>query len=151
MNLTGNTILITGGTSGIGRALAEALHAKKNKVIIAGRRQHLLDEITKQNPGMEALQLDVSDSGSIRHFTTLVKERFPKLNVLINNAGIAKPENYDAAQVETETALAILQTNITSVIQISAALLPLLKSQPQATLIATTSGLAFVPLPMSPT
>jgi len=151
MHLTGNTILITGGTSGIGRALAEVLHAKQNKVIIAGRRQLLLDEITKQNPGMVGLQLDVSDAESIRHFTTLVQERFPKLNVLINNAGISKPEDYAAAQVETETALAILQTNIASVIQLTAALLPLLKSQPQATLMATTSGLAFVPLPMSPT
>lgn len=151
MKISGNTILITGGTSGIGRALAEALHAKQNKVIIAGRRQHLLDEITKKNPGMEGLQLDVSDSASIHQFKTLVQERFPELNVLINNAGIAKPENYDAAQVETETALAILQTNITSVIQLTAALLPLLKSQPHATLMATTSGLAFVPLPMSPT
>ena len=151
MNLSGNTILITGGTSGIGRALAEVLHAKQNKVIIAGRHQLLLDEITKQNPGMVGLQLDVSDAESIRHFTTLVQERFPKLNVLINNAGISKPEDYAAAQVETETALAILQTNIASVIQLTAALLPLLKSQPQATLMATTSGLAFVPLPMSPT
>jgi uncharacterized oxidoreductase len=151
MNPTGNTILITGGTSGIGRALAEALHTKQNKVIIAGRRQRLLDEITNKNPGMVGLQLDVSDGESIRRFATLVQERFPELNVLINNAGVSKPEDYTAAQVNTETALEILQTNITSVILLTAALLPLLKSQPHATLMATTSGLAFVPLPMSPT
>ena len=150
MNMTGNTILITGGTSGIGRALAEALHARGNIVIVAGRRQNLLDEITAQNPGIVGLPLDVTDSGSIEPFAKEVAERFPKLNVLVNNAGMARYEDYTAATVDTSAALSTIQTNITSVIQLTAALLPTLQAQPQATLIATTSGLAFVPFPKGP-
>lgn len=89
MNTTNNTVLITGGTSGIGRTLAEAFHAKGNRVIIAGRRQQLLDEITKQHPGMVGMVVDVADESSIKSFTSEVKDRLPKLNVLVNNAGIS--------------------------------------------------------------
>lgn len=151
MNITNNTILVTGGTSGIGRALAEAFHARQNKVIIAGRRQQLLDEITGQHPGMVGLPLDVADENSIKSFTSEVKNSFPELNVLINNAGISKPEDYAADEVDTTAASSILQTNIASVIHVTAALLPLLRAQPHATLMATTSGLGFVPLPAYPT
>ena len=150
MNITGNTILITGGTSGIGRALAEALHAKGNTILIAGRRQQLLDEITTKNPGMVGLPLDVSDPKAIDTFAAEIKERFPKLNVLVNNAGIAQMEDYTAATVDTAVAISTIQTNITSVIQLTAALLPTLRAQPHSTLMVTTSGLAFVPLPRSP-
>jgi uncharacterized oxidoreductase len=150
MKMTGNTILITGGTSGIGRALAEALHARGNKVIIAGRRQELLDQITQANAGMAGLPLDVADGNSLETFAATVRERFPDLNVLINNAGIARPEDYTAATVDTTAALETLQTNVASVVQLTAALLPLLRAQPQATLMTTTSGLAFVPFPKSP-
>lgn len=151
MKLTGNTILMTGGTSGIGRALAEALHAKGNKVIIAGRRQALLDEVTGRNAGMEGMAVDLSDAADVQRFAAEVKERFPGLNVLINNAGIAKMENYTADAVDTETPLSIVQTNIVSVIQLTAALLPHLRAQPEATLMVTTSGLAFVAYPPGPT
>jgi uncharacterized oxidoreductase len=146
MKITGNTILITGGTSGIGRALAEALHAKQNKVIVAGRRQPLLDEMTRQNAGMVGMQLDVNDNQSIHRFTQEIKQRFPELNVLINNAGVSTREDYTADPIDTTAAMTIVQTNITSVLQLTAALLPVLASQPRATLMATTSGLAFVPL-----
>ena len=151
MNISGNTILITGGTSGIGRALAEALHTKGNTVIIAGRRQQLLDEITGKNPGMVGIPLDVSDSKAIETFAAGVKQRFPKLNVLLNNAGIARMEDYTAEPVDTADAESIIQTNLTSVLQLSAALLPTLRAQPHSTLMVTTSGLAFVPFPKSPT
>lgn len=150
MNMSGNTILITGGTSGIGRALAESLHAKGNKVIIAGRRQNLIDEVTAKNEGMEGIAVDVSDSAAVGQFAEDVKRRFPQLNVLINNAGIARHENYTADVVETKDAEQIIQTNITSVVQLTAALLPLLRSQEASTLMVTTSGLAFVPYPAGP-
>ena len=150
MKLTGNTILITGGTSGIGRDLAEALHAKGNKVVIAGRRQNLLDEVAGRNPGMVGMAVDMSDSAAVARFGEEVKRQFPGLNVLINNAGIAGLEDYTADTIDTTRAVSIIQTNITSVVQLSAALLPTLRAQPQATLMVTTSGLAFVPYPPGP-
>ena len=150
MNLTGNTILITGGTSGIGRALAEALHTKGNQVIIAGRRQHLLDEVTGRHPGMVGMVVDMTDSSAVERFASDVKGRFAHLNILINNAGIAGLEDYTADTIDSSLAVRIIQTNITSVIQLSSALLPALRAQPQSTLMVTTSGLAFVPYPPGP-
>ena len=150
MNIAGNTILVTGGTSGIGRALAEALHGKGNKVIIAGRRQALLDEVTGRNPGMAGIAVDLSDSSAIGSFAESVKSQFPGLNVLINNAGIAGVEDYTADTIDLARAYSTIQTNITGVVQLSAALLPTLRAQPHSTLMVTTSGLAFVPYAPGP-
>src|SRR4051812_25814241 len=121
MNLTGNTILITGGTSGIGRALAEALHQRGNTVIIAGRRQELLDEITAANPGMHGVQIDVQDAAAVEAFATHIREQFPTLNVLVNNAGISRPEDWNADAVDLSVSHSIIQTNIVSVLQLTAA------------------------------
>ena len=150
MKIAGNTILVTGGTSGIGRALAEALHAKGNKVLIAGRRQALLDEVTGRNPGMIGLAVDLSDTAAIAKFAETVKEQFPDLNVLINNAGIAGLEDYTAESIDLTHAYRTIQTNIVGVVQLSAALLPTLRAQSRSTLMVTTSGLAFVPYPPGP-
>jgi uncharacterized oxidoreductase len=90
MNPSGNTMLITGGSSGIGRGLAESLHKLGNQVIIAGRRQKGLDEAAAANPGMQSLTLDVERWGAISSFAADVVEKFPGLNVLINNAGIMR-------------------------------------------------------------
>jgi uncharacterized oxidoreductase len=150
MKISGNTILITGATSGIGRALAEALYAKGNKVIIAGRRQSLLDEVSGRNPGMIGIAVDLSDAAAIATFVDSVKAQFPQLNVLINNAGIFRLEDYTAESIDLTRALSTIQTNITGVVQLSAALLPTLRAQLQSTLVVTTSGLAFVPYPPGP-
>lgn len=150
MKISGNTILVTGATSGIGRALAEALHAKGNKVILAGRRQALLDEVIGRNPGMIGIAVDLADTAAIASFAASVKSQFPDLNVLINNAGISGLENYTADAIDLTRAYSTIQTNITGVLQLSAALLPTLRAQPHSTLMVTTSGLAFVPYPPGP-
>lgn len=145
MHLTGNTILITGGTSGIGRALAEVFHQRGNQVIIAGRRQALLSEITAAHPGMRGMRLDAEDPGAIDAFARQVQEQFPELNVLINNVGVSRPEDFTAHTVDLSAARSIIQTNIVSVLHVTAALLPTLRQRPASTIITTTSGLAFLP------
>jgi uncharacterized oxidoreductase len=151
MNPSGNTILITGGGSGIGRGLAESLQKLGNHVIISGRRQTALDETTGANPGMQSLILDVAEAGSIRSFAADVIEKFPSLNVLINNAGIMRAENLLDQPEDLADAETIVATNLLGPIRLTAALLPHLKQQPGATIINVSSGLAFVPLAITPT
>jgi uncharacterized oxidoreductase len=151
MNPSGNTILITGGGSGIGRGLAESLHKLGNQVIIAGRRQKALDETTAANPGMQSLILDVEQPGAISSFAADVLEKFPALNVLINNAGIMRAEKLLEQPEELTDAEAIVATNLLGPIRLTAALLPHLKQQPKATIMNVSSGLAFVPLALTPT
>ncbi|WP_319518904.1 SDR family NAD(P)-dependent oxidoreductase [uncultured Martelella sp.] len=145
MKTTGNTIFITGGTSGIGRALAEAFHDRGNRVIIAGRRQDRLDAITHTRPGMTGLKLDVNDPASLDAVAAQVRADYPDLNVLIANAGVSRPEDLTADGWESATAEMIVETNIVGVVRTVAAFLPLLKAQPNATIMATSSALAFVP------
>lgn len=151
MKLTGNTILITGGGSGIGRGLAEAFHKKGNQVIIAGRRQAALDEVTAANPGMKSLTLDIGDAADIESFAAKVAEQFPALNVLVNNAGIMRTEDLAADELDLSAAESTVATNLLGPLRLTAALLPLLKKQPGAAILTVSSGLAFPPLAMTPT
>ena len=151
MNLTGNTILITGGGSGIGRGLAEKLHQLGNQVVIAGRRQSALDETTAANPGMKSLQLDIESPAAIRAFAARLTADFASLNVLINNAGIMRAEKFPAQQPDLADAESIVTTNLLGPLRLTAALLPHLELQPHAVIINVSSGLAFVPLVFTPT
>jgi uncharacterized oxidoreductase len=151
MNLTGSTILITGGGSGIGRGLAEALHALGNQVVIAGRRQKALDETTAANPGMKSLTLDIESPAAIRAFAAQIAADYPALNVLVNNAGIMRAEKLLTQQPDLADAAAIVTTNLLGPIRLTAALLPHLRMQTRSTIINVTSGLAFLPLAITPT
>lgn len=145
MKLTGNTIFITGGGSGIGRALAEALQHLGNKVIISGRNKERLEETIKANPGMFAVELNVQDPASIEGAAKQLIEEFPDLNVLINNAGIIQPDNA-AGMINEDVLVSTVATNLLGPIRLTSALIDHLKSKEEAVIINTTSILGFVPL-----
>lgn len=151
MNTTGNTILITGGGSGIGRGLAEAFHALGNHVVITGRRKQVLDEVTAANPGMRSATLDVADAADVQAFAARAAADYPAMNVVVHNAGIARMENLNGKSDDVADAQAMIATNLMGPIRLNAALLPLLMRQPHATVVTVTSGLAFVPLAGGPT
>lgn len=151
MKISGNTMLITGGGSGIGRGLAEAFLQLGNTVIISGRRKPVLDEVVAANPGMIALPLDVEDPAGLRAFVARVGAEHGTLNVLINNAGIMRREDLLTQGPETADAVAMIRTNLLGPIQLTAALLPLLRKQSESAVWNVTSGLAFVPMAVTPT
>jgi uncharacterized oxidoreductase len=151
MNITGNTILITGGGSGIGRGLAEAFHKLGNKVIIAGRRQQVLDETTAANPGMASTVLNIEDPADIRKVAAQLAADHPTLNAVIHNAGIMRPEDLLAQQEDLADAEAIITTNLLGPLRLTAALLRQLRKQPHATIVTVSSGLAFIPMAITPT
>ena len=151
MQTTGNTILITGGGSGIGRGLAEAFHAQGNQVIISGRRAAALAEVTGANPGMAAFTVDMTEPTSISALAAQVTAAYPGLNAVINNAGIMVDEDVLAAPGYLATAEETIATNLLGPIRLTAALLPHLLAQAKASVLTVSSGLAFVPKASTPT
>jgi uncharacterized oxidoreductase len=145
MKLTGNTIFITGGGSGIGRGLAEALHKRGNKVIIAGRRRSHLDKVVAANPGMAAIELDIADAASIARVAAQLIAEYPDLNVLLNNAGIMQPDQA-GGQIDDALMVSTITTNLMGPIRMTSALIDHLKTRNDAVVAYTSSVLAFVPL-----
>lgn len=150
VNIQGHTIFIPGATSGIGLGLAQRLQAAGNTVIVGGRRTELLAEIVEQNPGLEAQLIDTTDPDSIAEAFRAVTSAHPELDVLVAMAGIMLPENLrDPAFLEV--AERTVETNLLGPIRLVAAFLPHLLEQPSAAVLTVSSGLAFVPLPATPT
>jgi len=145
MKLTGNTIFITGGGSGIGRGLAEAFHKLGNKVIISGRRRDFLAEVVAANPGMEAVELDVTDPASIDAVAAKLIAGHPGLNVLINNAGIMLPDGV-AGRIDEKLLTDTIATNLTGPIRMTSALINHLKGKKDAAIVYIGSVVGFVPL-----
>jgi uncharacterized oxidoreductase len=149
MRLTGNTVLVTGGSSGIGRGLAVALHDAGNRVVIAGRRIEALRAVADEHPGIIYLQLDQTDRQSIRRLVDDLRRRHTDLNVVINNAGMMALE--DLVEPDPDVASTILATNLMGPIVLTSLLVPVLRAQHNSVIINVTSALAFVPLAMAPT
>lgn len=145
-----NTILITGGGSGIGGALAHRFHDLGNRIIIAGRRRDALQRVAEGRKDIHVLELDIDDPDDIATFAQEVVARFPALNVLINNAGIMRTERLDRSRDLTDAA-ATITTNLLGPIRLTNALIDHLMAQPDAAIVNSTSGLAFVPLMSAPT
>lgn len=149
MQIAGNTILITGGNGGIGRALAEALHAAGNRVIIAGRNQATLDEVTAAHPDISAYPVDMTDAASIGALAERVIREHPGLDAVIHNAGIMQPEKL-VENAFLPTAELTVATNLLGPMRLTSALLPQLMSRPRAAILTISSGLAFVPMVATP-
>jgi len=150
MKTSGNTILVTGGGTGIGRALAQAWHAAGNVVIVTGRTRESLEETVAGREGLHAMPLDVTDPAAIAAFAKEVVARFPALNVLVNNAGIMRYEAAAGAR-NLADAEATVTTNVLGPIRMTDALVDHLAAQADAVIVNVTSGLAFVPLAKAPT
>jgi uncharacterized oxidoreductase len=150
MNTTSNTVLITGGTSGIGFELARQLLDLGNTVLVTGRDQAKLDDAKKKLPKLHTYQSDVGDAKAINALFAQVTGEFPALNVIVNNAGLMRKINlqkgeHDLAEISVE-----IETNLIGPIRMVQRFLPHLKAQPTAAILNVSSGLAFVPLPISP-
>jgi uncharacterized oxidoreductase len=150
MKTSGNTILMTGGGSGIGEALAHRFHDRGDTVIIAGRRQESLERATEGRDRIHAMTLDVEDAAAVDAFAKQVVADFPALNVLFNNAGIMKFEDLTSRR-DLADAEATLAINVLGPIRLTNALIDHLAGQPDAAIVTVTSGLAYVPLVAAPT
>ena len=151
MNISGNTIFIPGATSGIGLSLAVRLHDRGNTVIVGGRRQDRLTAIAAEHPGIHTVRIDTADASSIDEVSRTVLAEHPELNVLITMAGVMRTEDWTTPSTFLATAEETVTTNILGPIRLIAAFIEHLRTQPDATIMTVSSGLAFAPLRVTPT
>ena len=149
MRLAGRTILITGGSAGIGLAFALKFLELGNEVIVTGRRQALLNQVKAKFPKLHTIQSDVADPAQISALAARVKADFPKLDVLMNNAGMMLYKNLRAPAADLAGLMAEMNVNVGGVISTTSAFIDILKAN-KGTVINTSSALAFVPLPSAP-
>jgi short-subunit dehydrogenase involved in D-alanine esterification of teichoic acids len=150
MNISGNTIFIPGATSGIGLALALALQARGNTVVVGGRRASLLEQIAAGHPGIGTVQIDTADPASIEAAAKQVLDRYPGLNVLVAMAGIMRVEDWHQPGTFLDSAEQVITTNVLGPVRLIAAFIEQLRAQPAATIVTVSSGLAFTPLAATP-
>ena len=150
MRISGNTILITGGTSGIGFELARRFLSLDNTVIVTGRSRPRLDVTRQRLPGVHAIQSDVSDVIAITRLDQRIASEFPGLNVLINNAGIMRKINLHTLPADLHDITREVEINLNGPIRMVAQFLPHLERQKRAAIVNVSSGLAFVPLAIAP-
>src|SRR5205809_4546926 len=149
MKLTDRTILITGGSAGIGLAFALKFLELGNEVIVTGRRQPVLDAVKAKHPKLHTIQSDVADPRQIAALAARVKAEFPRLDVLMNNAGIMQYKNLKAPAADLAGLTAEMNINVGGVIGMTSAFIDILTAN-KGTVINVSSALAFVPLPAAP-
>ncbi|UZJ54853.1 hypothetical protein CBS101457_004173 [Exobasidium rhododendri] len=150
MHLSSKTILITGGSAGIGLELAVQLYKKGNVVIITGKFAARLAEAKKREVGLITIQSDVADLHDVESLHSRIIGEYPNLDILINNAGIMRKVNLHHASSSLDTMMEEITINLVAAIRLSVLFLPLLKEQEEAAIVNVTSGLAFVPFPICP-
>ncbi|WBC14227.1 SDR family NAD(P)-dependent oxidoreductase [Micromonospora sp. WMMA1998] len=150
MDISGNTIFIPGATSGIGLALALALKDRGNTVIVGGRRTELLDEIAAEHPGLDTVAIDTTDPASIATAADQVLARHPDLNVLVAMAGVMRIEDWRSPETFLASAEEVVTTNVLGPIRLIGAFVEHLTRRGNATIVTVSSGLAFVPLRVTP-
>ncbi|RRR96881.1 SDR family oxidoreductase [Glycomyces terrestris] len=150
MDISGNTIFIPGSTGGIGLALALALQAKGNTVIVGGRRTAELERIAAAHPGLDTVRIDTADPASVAAAAKEVLDRHPDLNVLIAMAGIMRAEDWRRPEGFLESAEAVVTVNVLGPIRLIGAFVEHFQTRPHATIMTVSSGLAFAPLRVTP-
>lgn len=149
MDITGNSIFIPGGTSGIGLALARRLQSAGNTVVVGGRRTDLLEGLAAEY-GFDTAVIDVTDPASVLAARDQVLSRHPDLNVVVVMAGVMISEDVRSAGFLAD-AERIVETNILGPLRVVAAFVEHLQTRADATLVTVSSGLAHVPLAITPT
>jgi uncharacterized oxidoreductase len=149
MKLERRTILITGGTSGIGFEMAKQLTARRNTVLITGRDQRKLEEAKYRLPGVHIFQSDASRPKEIVNLREQVLAQFPACDTLVNNAGIMRNLNLNEPRGLSDVTQE-LDVNLSGPVQMVQEFLPHLKGRPNALIVNVSSGLAFIPFPLSP-
>ena len=149
MKLTGRTILITGGSAGIGLAFALKFLELGNQVIVTGRRESVLDELSTKYPKLHIIRSDVADSAQIAALARRIKAGYPKLDVLMNNAGIMLHKNLKIPAADLDALMAEVNINVGGVIRMTSAFIDVLAAN-KGTVINVSSALAFAPLPSAP-
>lgn len=149
MKLIGRTVLITGGTSGIGFELAKQLLGRKNTVLITGRDQQKLNDVARRLPTVKTFLSNASSAEQIADLQREVVKNFPACDTLFNNAGIMRNLDMNVQRSLPDVTKEV-DTNLSGSIQMVQAFLPHLKSKPSALIVNVSSGLAYVPFPLSP-
>jgi len=150
MKIDGNTILITGGSTGIGYAMAEELLALGNEVIICGRRVQKLKEAQDKHPNLHIFTCDVADSNERKRLLDWVIQKFPSLNILINNAGIQRDVDFKKGMEDLISGQNEISINLEAPIYLTAMFIKQLENKENATIVNVSSGLAFWPMPQVP-
>ena len=150
MKLSNRTVLVTGGTGGIGLGIAEAFHQSKSRVIVCGRDREKLSAVEEKFPEITAIACDISKAAQRKQLAADVMRRFPDLDILINNAGIQKNIDLKKGYDELKSGEDEIAVNFTAPVELTALFIGALLKKPSAAIINVSSRLGFMPIPSTP-